>query len=157
MLVVGLGLRLLAKSRRGELSSPAPFQPNTRARQEDIAATTSTGAQYHATGDGHITSEDMFKSIKVGKRNAETAQLEKKKKSCLKKIELEVECHGILYQLAEDGKDPIGKQLKWLLRWQEKKSTRVAKDLLVWNAICAEHEAHGTINEIIFALPSVKR
>jgi hypothetical protein len=27
----------------------------------------------------------------------------------------------------------------------------------VWNAICAEHEAHGTIDKIISPLPSVKR
>ena len=144
------------KERRAVLTRPIS-QPNTRARQEDIAAATSTGARYHATGGGHITSDDMFKSIEVGKRNAEAAQLEKEKKSRLEKMELEEECHGILYQLAEDGKDPNGKQLKRLLRWQEKKSTRVAEDLLVWNAICAEHEAIGTTDEIISALPSVKR
>jgi hypothetical protein len=51
----------------------------------------------------------MFKSIEVGKRNAEVAQLEKEKKSRLEKMELEEECHGILYQLAEDDKDPNGK------------------------------------------------
>jgi len=144
------------KERKAALTRPIS-QPNTRARQEDIAAATSTGARYHATGGAHITSDDMFKSIEVGKRNAEAAQLEKEKKSRLEKMELEEECHGILYQLAEDDKDPNGKQLKRLLKWQEKKSTRVAEDLLVWNAICAEHEAYGTIDEIISALPSVKR
>jgi hypothetical protein len=89
--------------RRAVLIHPIT-QPNTRAlHQEDSAAATSTGTRYHATGgDHHITSDDMFKSIEVGKWNAEAAQLEKEKKSRLEKIELEEECRGIRYQLPED-------------------------------------------------------
>ncbi len=114
---------------------------------------TRAGARYHATGGGHITSDDVFKSLEVGKRKAEANELAKMKESCIDNMALQEDCHDILIDL--DGQPPNGKQLKKLLKWQGKKSVGKAVDLEAWNALCDEHEAFG--EDIIFALPTVKR
>jgi hypothetical protein len=114
---------------------------------------TRAGACYHATGGSHNTSDDVFKSLEVGKRKAVAKELAKMKESCIGNMVLQEDCHNILIGL--DGQPPNGKQLKKLLKWQGKKYVGKATDLEAWNALCVEHEASG--KDVIFALPTVER
>ena len=53
---------------------------HTRERQEALAATTTHGKKFFVTGGEHITSDDMFKSAEIVRRNAEAMEEEKEKK-----------------------------------------------------------------------------
>jgi hypothetical protein len=56
---------------------------HTRERQEALAAATTHGKKFFVTGGEHITSDDMFKSVEIVRRNAEAVEVEKEKKRCL--------------------------------------------------------------------------
>jgi hypothetical protein len=52
---------------------------HTRERQEALAAATTHGKKFFVTGGEHITSDDMFKSAEIVRRNAEVLEVEKDK------------------------------------------------------------------------------
>ena len=136
----GSALRGEIKETKVHLNRPIT-KPQTRECQELIAMATRAGACYHATGGGHITSDDVFKSLEVGKRKAEANELAKMKESCIDNMALQEDCHDILFDL--DGQPPNGKQLKKHLKWQgEKEIGKTNKTLRKWQDIfCkAEHE-----------------
>ncbi len=54
--------------------------PQTRERQEAIAATNTHGKKFFVTGGKHVTSDDMFKAVEINRRTAEAAEREKDKK-----------------------------------------------------------------------------
>ena len=49
-------------------------------RQEALTAATTHGKKFFVTGGEHITLDDMFKSSKIVRRNAEAVEVEKDKK-----------------------------------------------------------------------------
>jgi hypothetical protein len=53
---------------------------HTRERQEALAAATTHGKKFFVTGGEHITSDDMFKSAEIVRRNVEAVEVEKEKK-----------------------------------------------------------------------------
>jgi hypothetical protein len=54
--------------------------PQTRERQEAIAATNTHGKKFFVTGGKHVTSDDMFKAAEINRQTAEAAEREKDKK-----------------------------------------------------------------------------
>ena len=54
--------------------------PQTRERQEAIAATNTHGKKIFVTGGKHVTSDDMFKAAEINRQTAEAAEREKDKK-----------------------------------------------------------------------------
>ena len=53
---------------------------HTRKRQEALTATTTHRKKFFVTGGEHITSDDMFKSAEIVRRNADAVKVEKDKK-----------------------------------------------------------------------------
>jgi hypothetical protein len=65
-------------------SAAAPVTvPHTRERQEALTATTTHGKKFFVTGGKHITSDNMFKSAKIVRQNAEAVEREKDRKQHL--------------------------------------------------------------------------
>jgi hypothetical protein len=76
------------------LRAAAPVTvPHTRERQEALATTTTHGKKFFVTGGEHITSEDMFKSAKIGSQNAKAMEMEKDKK---RRLEYHARCEAAL-------------------------------------------------------------
>jgi len=54
--------------------------PQTRERQEAIAAANTHGKKFFVTGGEHVTSDDMFKAAEINRRTVEAAERKKDKK-----------------------------------------------------------------------------
>ena len=95
---------------------------HTRERQEALATATTHGKKFFMTGDEHITSDDMFKSAKIVRWNAETVEVEKDKK---RRLEYRARRKAVLpvldrlENLLENAVTRLtGKELEVLLHWK---------------------------------------
>ncbi len=95
---------------------------HTREHQETLAAATTHGKKFFVTGGEHITSDDMFKSAEIVRRNAEAVELEKDKKRHLEYCARRKAALPVLDCLANVLENAVtrltGKELEVLLRWK---------------------------------------
>ena len=70
--------------------------PHTLERQELLSNAKGHGAVFPATGGGHLTSDDFFKSMEVPKRRQEVKAMEEDKKLRLKMQNCKEEAKTIL-------------------------------------------------------------
>jgi len=101
---------------------------HTRERQEALAAATTHGKKFFVTGGEHITSDNMFKSAEIVRRNAEAVVVEKDKKRRLEYRARREAALPILDRLENVLEHAVmrlaRKELEVLLRW---KSVPVSK------------------------------
>ena len=95
---------------------------HTREHQEALATATTHGKKFFVTGGEHITSDDMFKSAEIMRRNAEAVELEKDKKRHLEYCARRKAALPMLDRLANVLENAVtrltGKELEVLLRWK---------------------------------------
>ena len=95
---------------------------HNRNRQEALAAATTHGKKFFVTGGEHITSDDMFKSDEIVRRNAEAVEVEKDKKRCLEYRARREAAFPVLDRLTKVLENAVtrltGKELEVLLRWK---------------------------------------
>ena len=96
--------------------------PHTQERQEALAAATTHGKKFFVTGGEHITSDDMFKSAKIVRRNVEALEVEKDKKRCLEYHARRAATLPVLDRLENELENVValltGKELEVLLHWK---------------------------------------
>jgi hypothetical protein len=95
---------------------------HTRERQEALTAATTHGKKFFVTGGEHITSDDMFKSAEIVRRNAEAVEVEKDKKLRLEYRARREAALPVLDRLENVLENAVtrltGKELEVLLRWK---------------------------------------
>ena len=69
---------------------------NTKERVEALARAKTHGQKFKATGGGHVTSDDFFKSIELAEKAREVDALVRKKEECLLAIEIETRAREVL-------------------------------------------------------------
>ena len=95
---------------------------HTRKRQEALTATTTHRKKFFVTGGEHITSDDMFKSAEIVRRNADAVKVKKDKKWRLEYHARRKAALPVLDRLENVLENAVtgltGKELEVLLRWK---------------------------------------
>jgi hypothetical protein len=130
----------LQQGRAAEETDRPITQPHTLARQQALANARGHGGRFHVMGGMHVTSDDLFISMKMNVWNEERAKVEKERK---KRLQLQATEEKAL-ALLEQGK-PVNllsvADLDLLLVWHQAPKTKGATKsdkLQQWMAIRAD-------------------
>ncbi len=109
------GSALACKLNKNKVTAPITC-PNTQQRIEILARARTCGALFHATGGGHITHDDFFKSMEISVREKEIKPMEKEKAHRISMQQYAEEAFAML-QKNKSFNDLIVKELDILLLW----------------------------------------
>jgi hypothetical protein len=128
----GTKLRMKAPTRK---TIVAVSKPNTLERQQAMKKACSAGATFHATGGGHLNSDDFFKAAELKAREIKLKAMEEVKKERVKYCSDQWAALRLIRAKGELTYDTESKftlaEIKVLLKWKKVKPTGTRKKDLV--------------------------